>query len=230
MKINDIEKMRGCLVRTKENRVIGRVKDLVYSRKDLILRYPVFYLRLSGTKFEVRGTPLDELKDGYPWLILNDESLQFITRPEINDFVFTKETRPYIEILKEMIINEDYERYHYMTHMTPKWRECLKDGVEPRTLNKFLELTTLKRYSMWCGKEIIETGNDCEMDDYGTIVTKRTCGHISLYQYLFKNDMLSERLLFVFHEISNWFISFEVIEPKDFIEIYSKTGEILWER
>lgn len=233
MELLDIEAIRGCTIRTKEDRIIGIVKDLVYSLRDLITRYPDFYVSLSTILLEVKGPSYDNFGDDFPWAIIDDEALCYITRSEMDYFEFRKETRPYIEILKELINKEDFERYKFMVHTTPKWKECLKSGVEPRTFNRFHELKTDRKYSMWRGnegKDFDRLGHVGGKDGSGIIVTKKTGSHVSLFKYLLENKMLSDRLLYVFGDISDWFISFDEIEPKDFIVIYSMDGKRLWNR
>ena len=233
--IMNIAETKGCLARTTEGKIIGRVQDIIYSPEKFKLSYPENYLKLSAWILKYKGVPLDEMKTEFPLVFIKDECsyTQYIPKSLMENFVFVRDPRPALEILRELILAEDFKKYRYMTHTTPKWKECLKEGVEPRTYNRFLELTTKTGYSMWVGNEQtafdtlshVDTG-----DSSGIIITQRTSGHLSLLQYLLENDMLSARLLYIFDELTNWFISFDVIEPEDFIMIYSMTGERLWVR
>jgi len=233
--MTNIEETKGYLARTTEGKIIGRVQDIIYSPEKFKLSYPENYLKLSAMILKSKGVPLDEMKTEFPLVFIKDECslIQYIPKSEMENFVFVRDPRSALEILRERIMCEDFKRYRYMSHTTPKWTECSKIGVEPRTFNGFLELKTQTRYSMWCGNENKEFDGLSHVDNNdgsGIIVTQRTSGHISLLKYLLENDMLSARLLYVFDDLSNWFISFDVIEPKDFIMIYSMTGENLWVR
>jgi len=233
--MTNIEETRGCLVRTTDGKILGRVQDIIYSPEKFKLSYPENYLKLSAMILKKKGVSLDELKTEFPLVFIKDECsyTQYIPKSKMEGFVFVRDPRSALEILRERIMTEDFKKYRYMAHTTPKWKECLKDGVEPRTYNKFLELKIAKGCSMWVGNEQLAfegLSHVDKSDSSGIIITQRTSEHLSLLQYLMENNMLSARLLYVFDELTNWFVSFDVIEPEDFIMIYSKTGERLWVR